>query len=62
MIPMAILIVTLLAIMIFIPLGAAWFANHVGMSTTSVVKTSRIISFPLSRTMQSSRRQRTDAA
>lgn len=62
MTPMAILIVTLLAIMILVPLGAVWFANHAGMFATTVVKTSRIISFPLSRTMQPSRRRHTDAA
>ena len=62
MTPMAILVVSLLAIMILLPLGAAWFANRAGIFETSVVKVSRIINFPLSRTMQTSRHRHTDAA
>ena len=59
---MAILVVTLLAIMILVPLGAAWLANRAGVFETKGTNVSRILHFPYSRGMQASRRRRIDAA
>lgn len=60
--PMALLAVTLFAILIFIPLAAAWFANRAGLFAASIGKVARVINFPLSRDSAHSSHRHFDAA
>ena len=62
MTPMAILVITLFATLLVMPLVAAWFANRAGLFAANVGKVARVINFPDLRDAERYRHRHIDAA